>query len=78
MPAERKPIMCEALQSEEVATLPKRLRIHLGDDTRERDQWLVIHASWPLAGVVDQLNRLGAHGRSPHCEWTPARIWRRS
>ena len=59
MPAEPKPIMCEALQSEEVATLPKRLRIHLGDDTGARDQWLVIHASWPLAGVVDRLNRLG-------------------
>ena len=59
MPAELKPIVCEALQSEEVATLPKRLRIHMSENTGQRDGWLVIHTSWPLSGVVDQLNRLG-------------------
>ena len=62
MPAtDPKPIVCDALHAEEVATLPKRVRIRLGADTGERDEWLVIHASWPLAaGVVEHLNRLGA------------------
>ena len=60
MPADPKPIMCAALDSEEVATLPQRLRSRLGCNTGERDEWLVIHASWPLAGVAHQLNRLGS------------------
>ena len=59
MPAEPKQIMCEALQSEEIATLPRRLRTRMGGDARERDRWVVIYASWPLSSVVDQLNRLG-------------------
>lgn len=59
MPADPKPIMCDALDSEEVATLPQRLRSRLGGNAGERDEWLVIHASWPLAGVAQQLNRLG-------------------
>lgn len=59
MPADPKPIVCEALQSEEVATLPKRLRVHLNEGG-QRDGWLVIHTSWPLSGVVDQLNKLGS------------------
>lgn len=58
MPADPKRIMCDALDSEEVATLPQRLRSRLGGNTGERDEWLVIHASWPLAGVAQQLNRL--------------------
>ena len=59
MPADPKPIVCDALDSEEIATLPERLRIQLGGDTGKRDEWLVIHASWPLSGVVHRLNRLG-------------------
>lgn len=41
MPADPKPIMCDALDSEEVATLPKRLRSRLGGNAGERDEWLV-------------------------------------
>ena len=59
MPVDPMPIMCDALDSEEVATLPERLRSDLSGDHRERDEWLVIRASWPLAGVVHRLNRLG-------------------
>lgn len=59
MPADPKPIVCDALDSEEVATLPERLRTQLGGDTGKRDEWLVIHASWPLSGVADRLNKLG-------------------
>ncbi len=60
MPADPRPIVCDALDSEEVATLPESLRIRLGADTGERDEWLVIHASWPLSDVVQHLNKLGA------------------
>ena len=59
MPVDPMPIMCDALDSEEVATLPERLRSDLSGDRRGRDEWLVIRASWPLAGVVHRLNRLG-------------------
>ena len=59
MPADPKPIACDALDSEEVATLPERLRTQLGGITGERDEWLVIHASWPLSSAVHRLNRLG-------------------
>ena len=60
MPADSRPIVCDALDSEEVATLPESLRIRLGADTGGRDEWLVIHASWPLSDVVQHLNKLGA------------------
>lgn len=59
MPADPKPIVCDVLDSEEVATLPERLRVGLGGVTGERDEWLLIHASRPLSGVVDRLNKLG-------------------
>ena len=58
MPSKAMPIMCEALRAQDVARLPQRLRSQLaGDD--ESDRWVLIRASWPLAGLVDRINRLG-------------------
>ena len=59
MPVHPKPIICELLHAEEVAILPERLRSDLSGDSGERDEWLVIRTSWPLASVVHRLNRLG-------------------
>ena len=59
MPADPKPIVCDALDSQEVAALPEGLRIRLGGIAGERDEWLLIHASYPLSNVVHRLNRLG-------------------
>ena len=57
--ADPKPIVCGALDSEEVATLPERLRSQLGRSAAGQDEWLVIRASWPLTDVVHRLNKLG-------------------
>ena len=59
MATDPKPILCDALDSEEVASLPERLRGRMGDGAPGRDEWLVIHASWPLSDVVRRLNKLG-------------------
>ena len=58
MAMDPKPIMWEPLEAEEVENLPPRVRGRLGVAAGEGDGWLVVHASWPLGGMVDRLNRL--------------------
>ena len=58
MAVEPKPIMWTPLEAEEVENLPTRVRGRLGEQVRDGDEWLVIHASWPFGGMVDRLNRL--------------------
>lgn len=53
------PIAYETLQPEEVRKLPRRIRARLGEGADDTGEWLVLHASWPLSGMVDRLNRLG-------------------
>ena len=55
---EPKPIIWAPLDAEEVENLPSRVRGRLGEVAEEGDEWLVVHASWPFAGMVDRLNRL--------------------
>ena len=55
---EPKPITWAPLDAEAVENLPSRVRGRLGEVTEEGDEWLVVHASWPFAGMVDRLNRL--------------------
>ena len=55
---EPKPIMWAPLEAEEVENLPPRVRGRLGEAAGEKDEWLVVHASWPIGGMVDRLNRL--------------------
>ena len=63
-----KPITYETLQPQEVQMLPQRIRVRLGEDTDEHDEWIVFHASWPLSDIVDRLNRLGSVPRMhPWC-----------
>ena len=58
MAMDPKPIMWEPLEAEEVENLPPRVKGRLGVAAGEGDGWLVVHASWPLGGMVDRLNRL--------------------
>ena len=55
---EPKPITWAPLDAEAVENLPSRVRGRLGEVAEEGDEWLVVHASWPFAGMVDRLNRL--------------------
>ena len=67
MAVEPKPIMWEPLEAEEVENLPPRVRGRLGEAAGEGDEWLVVHASWPLGGMVDRLNRLSR--MRPEAQW---------
>ena len=58
MAVEPKPITWAPLDAEAVENLPSRVRGRLGEVAEEGDEWLVVHASWPFAGMVDRLNRL--------------------
>ncbi len=52
-------ISWEPLQPDEVKKLPPRVREQLGRATEVEDEWIVLHAAgWPLASIVDRLNRL--------------------
>ena len=65
-----KPITYETLQPDEVQNLPRRIRVRLGEGADESDEWVVLHASWPLGDMVDRLNRLGGI-RTAH-PWRPS------
>lgn len=52
-------IAYDKLQPGEVQKLPLRIRAGLGEGDCEGDEWLVLHASWPLTDMVERLNRLG-------------------
>ena len=53
------PISWEPLQRDEVEELPPRVKARLGRKTELGDEWIVLHAAgWPLASIVDRLNRL--------------------
>ena len=58
MSMEPKQIAWEPLEAEEVENLPSRIRVRMGEAAGAGDQWLVMHASWPLGDMVDRLNRL--------------------
>ncbi len=53
------PIAWEPLRPDEVESLPPRVRRQLGRPTEAEDEWIVLHAAdWPIASIVDRLNRL--------------------
>ena len=56
--ARPKPIAYEILQPEEIDQLPERLKIRLRGAIDERDEWLLVQASWPISDIVGNLNRL--------------------
>ena len=59
MVVQPEPISWEPLQPDEVENLPPRVRGRLGTATEVEDEWIVLHAAgWPLASIVDRLNRL--------------------
>ena len=59
MAVQPEPISWEPLQPDEVENLPPRVRGRLGTATEVEDEWIVLHAAgWPLASIVDRLNRL--------------------
>ena len=59
MAMQPEPISWEPLQPDEVENLPPRVRGRLGTATEVEDEWIVLHAAgWPLASIVDRLNRL--------------------
>ena len=59
MVVQPEPISWEPLQPDEVENLPPRVRGRLGTAIEVEDEWIVLHAAgWPLASIVDRLNRL--------------------
>lgn len=67
---EPKRIAYETLEPDEVHQLPKRIRLRLAEGVGERDEWVIIHSSWPVSRMVDRLNLLG--GLSGDHLWQPA------
>lgn len=64
-----KRIACDTLQPDEVQKLPLRIRAGMGEEAGVSGEWVVLHAPWPLTGMVERLNRLGElptmHRRRP-------------
>ena len=56
---EPKRIAYETLEPHEVHQLPKRVMARLAEGVGERDEWVIIHSSWPVSRLVDRLNLLG-------------------
>ena len=67
---EPKRISYETLEPHEVHRLPKRVRARLAEGVGERDEWVIIHSSWPFSRMVDRLNLLGS--LSGDHLWQPA------
>ncbi len=54
-----KTIDYESLAPEEVDELPESVRIRLKGALKEGGEWFLVRSSWPLSGLVRELNRLG-------------------
>lgn len=52
-------IAYQTLEPDDIQQLPQHLRVRLTEGAGERDEWVIIHASYPFSRVVDRLNRLG-------------------
>jgi len=59
MAMQSEPISWEPLEPDEVEKLLPRVRKRLRTGAEGEDEWIVLHATgWPLASIVDRLNRL--------------------
>ena len=52
-------IAYETLEPDEVQQLPQRVRARLAEGGGGRDEWVIVHASWPFSRMVDRLNLSG-------------------
>lgn len=53
-----KPIAYEPLTREEVEELPERVKVRLSEAVKEDGEWLVVHSSSQVSGIVERMSRL--------------------